>query len=52
MGVDEQDTQKDERGIIKTKNRPFTETWAAMEDIYLNSKRVRAIGVSNFSVKK
>ncbi|KAI0773400.1 NADP-dependent oxidoreductase domain-containing protein [Irpex lacteus] len=50
-GTDEQDTQKDKRGIIKTKDRPFTETWAAMEDIYLNSKRVRAIGISNFSVK-
>ena len=50
--LDEQETTKDERGIIKTKDYPFTKTWAAMENIYLNSKKARTIGVSNFSVKK
>lgn len=37
---------------MKTRDHPFTDTWAAMEKIYEGSNKVRAIGVSNFSVKK
>lgn len=42
----------EEDGVPKTRDHPFTDTWAAMEKIFLNSNKVRAIGVSNFSVKK
>ncbi|KAI0347096.1 Aldo/keto reductase [Trametopsis cervina] len=37
--------------VVKTNDHPFTKTWAAMEDIHLNTKKTKAIGVSNFSVK-
>ncbi|KAI0092051.1 NADP-dependent oxidoreductase domain-containing protein [Irpex rosettiformis] len=50
-GTDESGISRDERGIVKTRDYPFTKTWAAMENIYLNSKKAKAIGVSNFSVK-
>ncbi|KAI0347095.1 Aldo/keto reductase [Trametopsis cervina] len=48
---DKLQTVNDERGVPKTFDHPFTKTWAAMEEIYRKSKRVRAIGVSNFSIK-
>ena len=49
---DEDGKEIKEDGIIKLRDHPFTETWAAMEKIFLNSNKARAIGVSNFSVKK
>lgn len=39
-------------GVPRVKDYHFTKTWAAMEDIYLNSKKAKAIGVSNFSIQK
>ena len=29
----------------------FEETWAEMEKVFLQTKKVKAIGVSNFSIK-
>lgn len=43
---------KDEEGNLIVYNTPiFNETWARMEKLY-ESGKAKAIGVSNFSVKK
>lgn len=50
--ADEDYFKTDIDGVPRLKDYHFTKTWAAMEDVYLNSKKVKAIGVSNFSIKK
>ncbi|KAI0682900.1 reductase AKOR2 [Cytidiella melzeri] len=51
IASDDNKVEKDERGVTKTREHPFTETWAAMEKIYQTSNKAKAIGVSNFSIK-
>lgn len=50
--TDEEGRPFKENGVYKTRPNDFRETWAAMEKIYLDGGKVKAIGVSNFSIKK
>lgn len=50
--LDNNPVTMDENGNIKIRrDYHFTQTWAAMEKIYVSGK-AKAIGVSNFSIKK
>lgn len=50
--TDDNTHPKDANGNLKLNNDyKFTQTWAALEKIY-ESGRAKAIGVSNFSIKK
>lgn len=51
LEVDEAGSPFKVDGVYKTREHDFRETWAAMEKIYLDGGRVKAIGVSNFSIK-
>jgi diketogulonate reductase-like aldo/keto reductase len=42
---------KDSDGNYTIANYPFTKIWADMEKL-LETKKVKAIGISNFSIKK
>lgn len=48
--IDDNPFPMDENKQLKTREYRFEDTWAAMEKVY-DSGRVKAIGVSNFSVK-
>ena len=41
---------RDADGNLELTDHKFTDTWAAMEKVY-SSGKVKAIGVSNFSIK-
>ncbi|KAK2757277.1 hypothetical protein FQN54_004791 [Arachnomyces sp. PD_36] len=41
----------DDQGVFRLSDTPFTTTWGAMEDL-IATKKTRAIGVSNFNVRR
>ena len=44
--------EPDQGDFIVDDTVPFNQTWADMEKVYESGGKVKAIGVSNFSVKK